>query len=139
MVKSFEDEERSGRPSTSKNDESIEWVQNLVRSDRHLRIQDMENTLGISYGSVQSILKDDLKCVVFVQNLFPEFWPKTKWKTENWLTLNFSNDQQMKMTLSKIVTGDETWVFAYDPETKFQSSEWHTTTSSWPVVQIASF
>lgn len=28
--------------------------------------------------------------------------------------------------LSKIVTGDETLVFAYDPETKLQPSEWHT-------------
>jgi hypothetical protein len=26
--------------------------------------------------------------------------------------------------LNKIITGDETWCFAYDPETKRQSSEW---------------
>jgi predicted transposase YdaD len=57
---SLEDEERSGRPSTSKNDETIEKVKNLVRSHRRLRIQDMANVLGISYGSVQNILKDDL-------------------------------------------------------------------------------
>jgi len=25
---------------------------------------------------------------------------------------------------NKIITGDETWCFAYDPETKRQSSEW---------------
>ncbi|CAI6359366.1 unnamed protein product [Macrosiphum euphorbiae] len=56
---SLEDEERSGRPSTSKNYETIEKVKNLVRSDRRLRIQDMANALGISYGSVQNILKDD--------------------------------------------------------------------------------
>jgi len=37
-----------------------------------------------------------------------------------------------KIFLSKIVTGDETWVFAYDPETKLQSSEWHTTSSPRP-------
>ena len=28
-----------------------------------------------------------------------------------------------------MITGDETWVFEYDPETKRQSSEWHTTES----------
>ena len=27
----------------------------------------------------------------------------------------------------QVITGDETWVFEYDPETKRQSSEWHTT------------
>jgi transposase len=57
---SLEDEERSDQPSTSKNDETIEKVKNLVRSDRRLRIQGMANVLGISYGSVQNILKDDL-------------------------------------------------------------------------------
>jgi hypothetical protein len=29
-----------------------------------------------------------------------------------------------KFFLNKIITGDETWCFAYDPETKRQSSEW---------------
>jgi len=31
--------------------------------------------------------------------------------------------------LGKIVTGDESWVFDYNPETKQQSSKWHTTSS----------
>ena len=28
--------------------------------------------------------------------------------------------------LHKVITGDESWVFDYDPETKRQSEEWHT-------------
>jgi hypothetical protein len=31
--------------------------------------------------------------------------------------------------ISNIITGDETWVFGYDPETKQQSSVWKTPTS----------
>jgi hypothetical protein len=31
--------------------------------------------------------------------------------------------------LNKIITGDETWCFAYDPETKRQNSEWAGETS----------
>ena len=26
--------------------------------------------------------------------------------------------------MKTIITGDETWVYGYDPETKFQSSQW---------------
>ena len=26
--------------------------------------------------------------------------------------------------IKTIITGDETWVYGYDPETKFQSSQW---------------
>jgi hypothetical protein len=32
----------------------------------------------------------------------------------------------------KIITGDESWCFAYDPKTKRQSSEWNGETSPWP-------
>ena len=28
-----------------------------------------------------------------------------------------------------VLTGDETWIFEYDPETKRQSKEWHTSAS----------
>ena len=34
--------------------------------------------------------------------------------------------------LDKVITGDESWVFDYDPETKRQSSEWHTKSSPRP-------
>ena len=34
--------------------------------------------------------------------------------------------------LDKVITGDESWVFDYDPETKRQSSEWHTKSSPHP-------
>jgi hypothetical protein len=28
-----------------------------------------------------------------------------------------------------VITGDKTWIFEYDPETKRQSKEWHTSAS----------
>lgn len=34
--------------------------------------------------------------------------------------------------LNSVVTGDESWMFEYDPETKRQSSEWHTKSSPRP-------
>jgi len=34
--------------------------------------------------------------------------------------------------LHKVITGDESWVFDYDPETKRQSEEWHTKSSPCP-------
>ncbi|UYV65869.1 hypothetical protein LAZ67_3005764 [Cordylochernes scorpioides] len=34
--------------------------------------------------------------------------------------------------LDNVVTGDESWTFQYDPETKAQSSEWHTPASPRP-------
>jgi hypothetical protein len=35
----------------------------------------------------------------------------------------FEKSRQDPTFLTKIVTGDESWVFAYDPETKVHSAE----------------
>jgi len=37
-----------------------------------------------------------------------------------------------KTFFNKIITGDETWCFAYDPKTKRQSSDWVGETFPWP-------
>ena len=34
--------------------------------------------------------------------------------------------------LHKVIAGDESWVFDYDPETKRQSEDWHTKSSPRP-------
>ena len=34
--------------------------------------------------------------------------------------------------LENVITGDESWIFEYDPETKRQSKEWHTSASPRP-------
>ena len=58
---SVEDEQRSGRPSTTKTDENVQKVAKMVRSNRRLTIRELAEELNISYGSVQSILTDDLQ------------------------------------------------------------------------------
>jgi histone-lysine N-methyltransferase SETMAR len=35
--------------------------------------------------------------------------------------------------ISNIITGDETWVYDYDPETKQQSSQWKSPNSQRPI------
>jgi hypothetical protein len=44
----------------------------------------------------------------------------------------FGKSMQDPTFLKKIVTGDKSFVFAYDLETKMQSSEWHTASSPRP-------
>jgi len=34
--------------------------------------------------------------------------------------------------LEHVITGDESWILVYDPATKRQSSEWHTSNSPGP-------
>jgi hypothetical protein len=49
---------------------------------------------------------------------------------EYWITIAsevLEKSTQEISFLGKIVTGDESWVFTYNHETKQQSSKWHTT------------
>jgi histone-lysine N-methyltransferase SETMAR len=57
---SVNDDPRSGRPSTSTNDNNIERVRNVVRSDWRKSIQEISSEIGISVGSVHSILRKNL-------------------------------------------------------------------------------
>jgi len=58
---SVEDEERSGRPSTSKTQENVEKVSEMIRSNGRMIITEISEDLNISYGSVQNILTTDMK------------------------------------------------------------------------------
>jgi histone-lysine N-methyltransferase SETMAR len=40
--------------------------------------------------------------------------------------------------ISYIITGDETWVYGYDPETKQQLSQWKLPNSLWPEKSVSS-
>ena len=51
---------RSGRPSTSVTDKNIEKVKEIVLKDRRVSIREIAADLGVSFGSVQSVIHDVL-------------------------------------------------------------------------------
>ncbi|EGI58630.1 FLJ37770-like protein [Acromyrmex echinatior] len=52
-----EDDSRPGRPSTSKTDDNIETIGNLIRSDRRLSIRAIGETVGIDKECVWQIVE----------------------------------------------------------------------------------
>ncbi|XP_068234158.1 protein GVQW3-like [Palaemon carinicauda] len=75
---SVESKPRSGRPSSSRNDEFVENVRRIVEDDHRITINEITKELGISTGSVHTILMEDL-AMRRVLNLFPSCW----WNTIN--------------------------------------------------------
>jgi len=57
---SVDSEPRHGRPSTSQNDNVINQVQTLVMQDRRITVRDLAGEVGVSIGSVHTILTADL-------------------------------------------------------------------------------
>ncbi|KAJ4435861.1 hypothetical protein ANN_18481 [Periplaneta americana] len=58
---STDDDPRSGRPRSARREEMIALVAQKIRRNRRQPIDDVATLLGISHGSVQSILYNDLK------------------------------------------------------------------------------
>ena len=57
---SVEDEQRSGRPRTSRSEDHVIAVRKAVEHDRRVTIDAIAEELGISHGSVHSILTENL-------------------------------------------------------------------------------
>ena len=111
----------------------IEKVRQLIQCDRRMTIVELEQEVGISHGSIHAILSDDLK----MRRVSAKFVPRQLTTDQMECRMMVAGDlfeksTQDKTFLTKIVTGDESWVFAYDQETKVQSAEWHTSSAPRP-------
>ena len=130
---SVEDDKRSGRPSTSTDDPYIDEINTLVRANRHLTVRELAEECGILVGSCHHILTEELKMHRVAAKLVPRLM------TSDQLACRVQACQDLldrsendKEFLSKIIAGDESWVYGYDVETKIQSSQWTSKTFPRP-------
>ena len=59
--RSFEDDPRPDRPSTSHTEETMARVQEITHADRRLTIREVAEDVGIAFGTCQKILTEDLQ------------------------------------------------------------------------------
>ena len=122
---SVESDPRSGRPSTSRNKEVIAKVRTIVCNNRRLTIQEIADDCGITVGSCDAILTDDLHvkhvCTKFVPHLLTYDQREQRQTIARDLFERSCEDVQF---LKNVVTDDDFWVYGYDLETKQQSSKW---------------
>ena len=61
---SLEDDPRIGRPVTCVTDANIEAVRALIEENPHISIRYIAFELGVSYGTISSIIHDQIKKVM---------------------------------------------------------------------------
>ena len=123
---STEDDPRSGRPSTSTSSDCVEAVKTLIDNNRKVTTREVAETLDISIGSVVEILHDHLGMSKISSRWVPRLLTKEMKAARRDLSLVFMNkfDQGPENFLQRIITGDETWLYLHDPESKQASMEW---------------
>ena len=122
----------SGRPSTRTVPEMIARVREVILEDRRQTIHDVCNRVGLSYGSCHHVLADELnmrriaaKFVLLLNNEQRDH--RVQVSTERQKAVRHDPN-----FLSRVITGDVSRLYSYDPETKQQTSQWKTPSSPQP-------
>ena len=134
---STEDEHRSGRPSDTCTEETINSVQDMILKDRRVTIKYVAECLKLSSGTTHHIIADVLGynkvCARWVPRMLTVEIMRVRMQTSN-RNLELYRADPDKF-LRRYVTMDETWAHHFDPETKQQSMQWKHPTSP-PVVKF---
>ncbi|CAH2009091.1 unnamed protein product, partial [Acanthoscelides obtectus] len=93
---SLSDDFRVGAPETAVTQENVDDLRKLIIEERHVTYREIEASLKISKTSVQKILHAELGVRKLVSRWIPHL----------------------------IVSGDESWIYCYEPENKRQSAVW---------------
>ncbi|KAJ4439236.1 hypothetical protein ANN_07356 [Periplaneta americana] len=123
---SVHDEERSGRPSLI-NDDRVEPVRQCIMENRRFTITELSSHFPqISRSLLHEIVTKHLLfkkvCARWVQkNLTPEHKMQRLGAALTFLQQYHDDGDEF---LDRIVTGDETWISHFTPETKQQSMHW---------------
>jgi len=123
---SLEDDPRSGRPVEVTTDEMAARVNTLLLEDRRVTHLEIADSLGISVGSVNTILHD-----ILGKRKVAARWVPRLLTVEN-RSVRVAMSKQLlalyrpdpEKFLQRLVTGDESWVHHYEPESKQQSMQW---------------
>ena len=129
-----EDNERVGRPISASDEQNIQKINEIVLSDRRIKVEQIALELKMSTGIVHKILTEHLG----MRKISARWVPKLLSVSEKAKRVQFCQENLDFMEgenkfLSTVVTGDETWCYYYDPETKVQSKQWKRSGSPPPV------
>jgi hypothetical protein len=124
-AESTEDEQRSGRRSTSTTDENVSKINEMIRANRRLTIREIPNALYISFASAHLVLTKNM----YMRRVSAKFVPRLLSQEQKELRPSILLELHDRANLysgflRSLITGDESWVYGYDPEIKMQSSHW---------------
>lgn len=119
---SVESDEGLGRPYTSRTQLIINPCSKMLGTWR-ITISEISDKLGLSFGSVQSILTENFDMKHAPEKFVPKLLTVEQKETHLAVDRNLLQCADHDANFIKtIITSDKYWVYGYDPETKAQSS-----------------
>jgi len=124
--KSVTDAERSGRRATATTTRNEERTLELIRENRRTTVEEVAGRLNVSVGSAYSLIHDSLKFIKVCAKWAPkELIEERKPRRLDVCSRHLARyREEGDNFLQQTVTGDETWIHHYEPESKRQSMQW---------------
>jgi len=111
----------------------VACVREIICADQRLTIREVAEDVGIAFSTSQKILNEELQMrrvlVKYVPRLLTAEQKQERVSICTDLHKQAQNDPNF---MSLVITGDESWVYGYDLETKQMSSQWKTASSPQP-------
>jgi hypothetical protein len=114
---SIDDYPHRGRPSTAQTNETVNRANAVIHGNRRLTIRVITDEQNLSFGTCQAILTQDLE----MRRMSAKLVLLTQDQTEHCATAChklLKCAEHDATFLPSIITGDESLVYGYDPETK---------------------
>ena len=109
---------------------TLQNVRQFLRENRRLTVRSRAEQANIDRETVRKILTEDLD----MRKVCAKMVPKEHTEEQKQRRVIICQDllERQDDILGRAITGDETWVYQYDPETKQQSAQWKTANSPRP-------
>jgi len=121
---------RSGWPETSRTEENIVKIHQIVLENRQLTVRSTAEQVNIDRETVRKILTEDLD----VRKVCAKMVPKELTEEQKQRRATICQDllERQDDILGCVITSDGTWVYQYDSELKRQNAKWNTANSPRP-------
>ena len=118
------DEFREGRSKSVVVPETMDAVRQMILQDSHVTYREIETTLGISATSIHSILHEHLTVKKICSLWIPHYLLNAQKKARvNWSKKMLQKyDRGASKHAYDLMIGDESWIYAYESESKQQST-----------------
>ena len=113
--------------------ESVDKVRKLILFDRRITIDQISLETNLASGTISTIIHEHLAMSKVSAKWVPHLLTDAmKAERKRCSALLLDHVRETPNFFDWLVTVDESWVYLYDPEMKYQSMEWRTTKEGPP-------
>ena len=133
---SIENDPRVGRPVSVLTEKNVATVKTLTEEDARYTVQEIEELTSIHSSSVLKILRERLGlrkiCAHWVPHLLTDEQKQSRIRLASQVIEKY--DKCDPCRLEEIVTGDETWIYHFQPDSKAKNKVWISSEGDRPVI-----